>query len=630
MASFNVPPLPPTGDLFGPPTTDPSADVPQELKGIPFAPFALSDPVGRIADWNGILGQGQDDRSRRQAQRATPSASFAGSMASNAFALTAGEDESTFSVVNNVQRPGERSSARFGTRGAARGGARGGRGGTKLGGAAPVVKSTAATSRNPAAARGGSRGARGGRAGPGGGGRMRDWDRPQRTREPSVTVRSAWKTVEEIEFGRLGKLRLDVRPGATLKQYGVLAEYNRTYDRTATVRTAQPLKPVDRTKFQLTSSEDDVLQQLATADPIFPPPSEDVPASAGSRVVASAEGPKPHRIFITDTILALLMCLPRSVYPWDLTLTVQDGNVTFDKRDGGALDYVTVNENAPDPPLEPNELMDEKNEANAAIAANAAAAAAKSDPINTPSSLALEATYVLHNFAFLAVNEKKEVKLPDGTYPAPQSAEDVDPPAAVGYLYRQYDLTSEAEDPIQLVVRTEADAYLPPAPGSKKRQLVSIKTLNEFDSKAQGAGGAPDWRSRLDSQRGAVVATEIKNNAFKLARFATQAILAGTDVLKLGYISRVNPKEAGRHVILATQTFKPRDLATQMNLSLANGWGIVRTIADMVRHEDGKYVLAKDPNKPVVNLYKVPDSYPEEEESESEEEEAAAEDEEDY
>jgi translation initiation factor 3 subunit D len=44
-----------------------------------------------------------------------------------------------------------------------------------------------------------------------------------------------------------------------------------------------------------------------------------------------------------------------------------------------------------------------------------------------------------------------------------------------------------------------------------------------------------------------------------------------------------------------------------MNLSLSNGWGIVRTIVDMcLKREDGKYVLAKDPNKPILRLYEVP------------------------
>lgn len=34
-----------------------------------------------------------------------------------------------------------------------------------------------------------------------------------------------------------------------------------------------------------------------------------------------------------------------------------------------------------------------------------------------------------------------------------------------------------------------------------------------------------------------------------------------------------------------------------MNVSLANGWGIVRTISDLVlKQPEGKYVLVKDPN----------------------------------
>lgn len=53
-----------------------------------------------------------------------------------------------------------------------------------------------------------------------------------------------------------------------------------------------------------------------------------------------------------------------------------------------------------------------------------------------------------------------------------------------------------------------------------------------------------------------------------------------------------------------------------MNLNLANGWGIVRTIVDMVlKMEDGKYVLVKDPNKSVLRLYAVPAETFEEEES---------------
>ena len=45
-----------------------------------------------------------------------------------------------------------------------------------------------------------------------------------------------------------------------------------------------------------------------------------------------------------------------------------------------------------------------------------------------------------------------------------------------------------------------------------------------------------------------------------------------------------------------------------MNVSLNNGWGIVRTIADLaLKQPEGKYVLVKDPNHGIIRLYRVPE-----------------------
>lgn len=64
------------------------------------------------------------------------------------------------------------------------------------------------------------------------------------------------------------------------------------------------------------------------------------------------------------------------------------------------------------------------------------------------------------------------------------------------------------------------------------------------------------------------------------------------------YISRANPRDNTRHVILSTASLRPTDFAAQLNVSLANGWGIVRTVTDMcMKMPEGKYVLVKDPNK---------------------------------
>ena len=70
------------------------------------------------------------------------------------------------------------------------------------------------------------------------------------------------------------------------------------------------------------------------------------------------------------------------------------------------------------------------------------------------------------------------------------------------------------------------------------------------------------------------------------------------------YVSRANPRDNTRHVILTTASMRPMDFAAQLNVSLANGWGIVRTVADLcLKMPEGKYVLVKDPNKVRFYLY---------------------------
>ena len=121
-----------------------------------------------------------------------------------------------------------------------------------------------------------------------------------------------------------------------------------------------------------------------------------------------------------------------------------------------------------------------------------------------------------------------------------------------------------------------------------------------------------------------------------------QSILAGADNLKFGYVTRYSVKDSSRHVILGTQQFKPVEFGTQINLNMDNAWGVVRCILDLIMQQkvtpsfaelstklvfipilfqDGKYLIVKDPNKPILRLYDIPDStFESEEESEESEE----------
>lgn len=95
--------------------------------------------------------------------------------------------------------------------------------------------------------------------------------------------------------------------------------------------------------------------------------------------------------------------------------------------------------------------------------------------------------------------------------------------APVGYRYRKWDFG----DGNVLIARCELDAV---TKQKDEDEFLSIKALNEYDPAATGL----DWRQKLDSQRGAVLATELKNNSNKLARWTAQALLAGASQIKLG------------------------------------------------------------------------------------------------
>jgi translation initiation factor 3 subunit D len=409
-----------------------------------------------------------------------------GAGSTSLFAVQVAEDESSFSVVSNERTTARRGFGRGGGtifRGRGRGGrdARGGRGGGFQRGG---------IGRNNDRGGGGydQRGGRGGRGRRFG---WKDYDKPQRNRDASVAVRPDWTVLEEIDFKRLANLNLDTGVGEDLESYGFLYYYDRSYDRPAVKNTEKKLNIVERTTYNVSTSYDPVIQELAERD--------------------------EATIFATDTVLAMLMCSPRSVYSWDIVINRRGGRIFLDKRDGSALDLVTVNENAADAPLEASE--------------------GNKDSINMPGALAEEATFINANFANQTVVESDSVRVDfEHNNPFSNPREETEPLASKAYRYRRFDLSlGSDEEPLHLIVRGELDAATKHNI-SGDEQLLTIKALNEFDHKAQGSGGALDWRSKLTSQRGAVVATEMKNNSCKLARWTMQSILAKADLMKIGYV----------------------------------------------------------------------------------------------
>lgn len=359
----------------------------------------------------------------------------------------------------------------------------------------------------------------------------------------SVDIQPEWNMLDQIPFSTFSKLSFSVSEPEDLLLCGSLEYYDRSYDRVTPKNERRLERFKYRNFFKVTTTDDPVIRRLANED--------------------------KATVFATDAILATLMCAPRSVYSWDIVIQRVGNKLFFDKRDGSQLDLLSVHETSQEP------LPEAK------------------DDINSAYSLSVEAAYINQNFSQQVLVRDGNKLTFDEPNPFANEGEEV---ASVAYRYRRWKL----DDDMYLVARCEAQSVVDV---NNQRSFLTLNALNEFDSKYSGV----DWRQKLETQRGAVLATELKNNANKLAKWTAQSLLASADLMKLGYVSRVHPRDHFNHVILAVMGYKPKDFATQINLSTANMWGIVKSIVDLcMKLNEGKYVLVKDPSKPQVRIYEVP------------------------
>ncbi|KAF7989029.1 hypothetical protein HCN44_007339 [Aphidius gifuensis] len=383
-----------------------------------------------------------------------------------------------------------------------------------------------------------------------------------KSRDASVAVKPDWTTIEEMDFSRLSKLSLpSIKNGEDVLCAGSLEYYDKLYDR-VNVKNEKSLQSIDRIFHTVTTTDDPIIRKL-------------------SKTVGT--------VYATDSILATIMCCTRSNYSWDIVIEKIGNKLFFDKRDNTEFDLLTVNETSLEPPQEDG-----------------------GGSINSPRNLGLEATFVNHNFSQQVLKSTEPRHKFDEVNPFITEDENTDV-ASVGYRYKKWDLGND----VVLVCRCEHDAVMQGPNG--EIQYLTIKALNEWDSKI--ANGV-EWRQKLDTQRGAVLANELRNNSCKLAKWTVQALLVGSDQIKFGYVSRASVRDSNKHVILGTQQYKPNEFATQINLNMDNAWGIVRCIVDIcMKQKDGKYLIMKDPNKPMIRLYDIPDDTFDSEDGEDEDDE---------
>jgi len=267
--------------------------------------------------------------------------------------------------------------------------------------------------------------------------------------------------------------------------------------------------------------------------------------------------------------LSHLMTCPRSVYSWDVVIQRVNKFYFFDKREESTIDLPTVNETSG---LPSNQNEDQSAE-----------------------RLSQEAAFINQVFTQQVLSKTKApIRVSDDD----ENAGDEEDVAPVLYRYRKWDL---GDDNI-LIVRCEVNCAVEE---NTKTKYGYIRALNEFDPKVTGI----DWRHSLETQRGTVLATEIKNNAHKLAKWTVSAMLGGCEWMKLGYVTRGNRGlNVNSHVVLGVQSYRPLEFGPQsVGLSVSNLWGVWRVFMEMSKGlKNGQHVLVKDPAKGLVRLYEVP------------------------
>lgn len=350
--------------------------------------------------------------------------------------------------------------------------------------------------------------------------------------------------MEEVEFSRISKLQFDPEVPELLASGGSVNFYNKAFDR-LTTKSAKNVRV----------EENNQSSYLPLAsDPLI------------AKIAAEIEG---IVAFMSDSAAALLMATPRSVHPWDLvTKRISPSAVIVDQREdvqfssSFSLDQILVSETANDPPTDDRESF------------------------NSSHNLAIEATRINNAVPSIICSSDSQLNV----------GNDCLCPNRMAYKYFKWTM-GEGK---YLVIRSVINAAT--RIGSND-DLILIRSLLEFDSSR--SGGNLDWRSKLDNQRGAILANEIKNNNAIIARWVFQAYLAQVDNIKLAYVSRISPKDRVRHELLALQDIEPYELANQMNLDTTNGFGILRALFDLLTKSEGPVVIVRDPVKPILRLYSI-------------------------
>ncbi|CUF83293.1 eukaryotic translation initiation factor 3 subunit 7, putative [Bodo saltans] len=213
-------------------------------------------------------------------------------------------------------------------------------------------------------------------------------------------------------------------------------------------------------------------------------------------IIKSIEGTCPL-VITTDEVLSTLMASSRSVHSWHIQFFRFRRFVFINKPEHGRIEEEWVAENnTEDGPTESDPQVEDRI-----------------------TSMARESTAASRYF-----RRQSQLKSVAKGF---QTSKNPFEKTTSMFKYRRYNIGEKAEKYV-LLVRSEIDAV------QNDQQLRIFGLLEHLPSQKDKL-----WTRALDTSRATVLVNEVKVNKFKFTRWIAQSVLAGANLMKIGFISRI-------------------------------------------------------------------------------------------
>lgn len=151
----------------------------------------------------------------------------------------------------------------------------------------------------------------------------------------------------------------------------------------------------------------------------------------------------------------------------------------------------------------------------------------------------------------------------------------------MGYKYKLFKLASD----ITVCVRCTINFH-----EAKSDETCNMYVLPQWNNKRQ------TWQRDLDSQTTVMLTKEITDNSCKFSRWTVQSILAGVDLMRFAFVSRVNESNQS-HKVVGHASVNPEQFAQTINLNISNCWAILKDLINTVKEQErdaAQYLYIKD------------------------------------